>query len=131
MNVKKLFHYKENVECAVYYEEEGIPPPPVTNIDFWFSKRVVKDLSVVRHAVLEEIDDKKYRPLFWLAFSETTRFVSYTRNNEFKLYRMPEDKRKSFNPDVFELYFKNLDKIFKRLCKNIPAPFEKTEVSFS
>ena len=111
LNIKKLFNYRKNVECAVYYEEETISPPPVTNIDFWFSKRAIKDLSVIRNSILEEIDNKKYQSLFLLAFSETVRFVSYTRNSEFKLYRMTEEKRKSFHPDVFELYFKNLDKI--------------------
>ena len=111
LNKKKLSNYRKDVECAVYYEEKNILPPPVTNINFWFSKRVIKDLSVIRNSILEEIDNKKYQSLFWLAFSETVRFVSYTRNSEFKLYRMTEEKRKSFYPNVFELYFKNLDKI--------------------
>ena len=111
LNTKKLFNYRKDVECAVYYEEENILPPPVTNIDFWFSRRAIKDLAVIRNSILEEIDNKKYQSLFWLAFSETVRFVSYTRNSEFKLYRMSEEKRKSFRPDVFELYFKNLDKV--------------------
>ncbi|MDE0118475.1 MAG: hypothetical protein OXM55_00510 [Bdellovibrionales bacterium] len=111
LNKKKFLNYRKNVECVVYYEEKNISPPPVTNIDFWFSKRTIKDLSVIRNSILEEVDDKKYQSLFWLAFSETVRFVSYTRNSEFKLYRMTEEKRKSFYPDVFELYFKNLDKV--------------------
>ena len=111
LNIKKVYDYRKNVECAVYYEEEVIPPPPVTNIDFWFSKRTIRDLSIIRNSILDEIDNKKYQSLFWLAFSETVRFSSYTRNSEFKLYRMPEEKRKSFHPDVFDLYFKNLDKI--------------------
>ena len=111
LNIKKLLNYRKNIECAVYYEEENRLPPFVTNIDFWFSNRAIKDLAVIRNSILEEIDNKKYQSLFWLAFSETVRFVSYTRNSEFKLYRMSEEKRKSFHPDVFELYFKNLDKI--------------------
>ena len=111
LNTKKLFNYRKDVECAVYYEEENILPPPVTNIDFWFFKRAIKDLAVIRNSILEEIDNKKYQSLFWLAFSETVRFASYTRNSEFKLYRMSEEKRNSFHPDVFELYFKNLDKV--------------------
>ena len=110
LNTKKLFDLRKNVECAVYSKPENILPPPVTNIDFWFSNRVIKDLSVIRKAISEEVIDKKYQSLFWLAFSETVRFVSYTRNSEFKLYRMTEEKRKSFHPDALSLYFKNLDK---------------------
>ena len=117
LNIKKLFNYRKAVEESVYYEEENILPPFVTNIDFWFSKRSIKDLSLIRNSILEEVEDKKYQALFWLAFSETVRFVSYTRNSEFKLYRMPEEKRKNFNPDVFELFFKNLDKTVNTYIK--------------
>ena len=130
LNTKKLFNYRKNLECAVYYEEETILPPPVTNIDFWFSKRTIKDLSVIRSSILEEIDSKKYQSLFWLAFSETVRFVSYTRNSEFKLYRMSEEKRKSFHPDVFELYFKNLDKILNIYIKTYLHLLKKQKFQF-
>ena len=111
LNVTKLFNYRKNIEFNIYYKEEADLPPPVTNIDFWFSKEVIKNLTIIRHSILKKVDNKKYQSLFWLAFSETVRFASYTRNGEFKLYRMPEEKRKSFHPDVFKLYFKNLDKI--------------------
>ena len=131
LNTKKLFHYRKNVECAVYWETESILPPPVTNIHFWFSRRVIKDLSVIRNSILEEIDNKKYQYLFWLAFSETVRFVSYTRNSEFKLYRMSKEKRKSFRPDVFELYFKNLDKILNTYTKIYLPLFNKQKFCFS
>ena len=130
LNTKKLFSYRKDIECAVYYEEESVLHPPVTNIDFWFSKRAIKDLSVIRNSILEEIDNKKYQSLFWLAFSETVRFVSYTRNSEFKLYRMTEEKRKSFHPDVFELYFKNLDKILNTYIEIYLPLFKKQKFHF-
>ncbi len=126
LNVKKLLNYRKNVHCSVYYEEDDIPPPPVTNINFWFSKRVIKDLSVIRNAIIEEVDNKMYQPLFWLAFSETVRFSSYTRNSEFKLYRMPAEKIKSFHPNAFELYFKNLDKILN-IYKDTYLPLLKNQ----
>ena len=113
LNIKKLLNYKDNVEHGIYSQDMEVPPPFVTNIEFWFSKRAIKDLSVIRNAILEEVDNPQYRQLFWLAFSETVRFVSYTRNSEFKLYKMPAEKIKSFNPDVFELFFENLDKSLK------------------
>ena len=65
LNTTKLSNYRKDMECAVYYEEETILPPPVTNIDFWFSKRAIKDLSVIRHSILEEIDNKKYQSFGW------------------------------------------------------------------
>ena len=117
LNTKKLFDLRKNVECAVYSKPENILPPPVTNINFWFSNKVIKDLSAIKKAISEEVIDKKYQSLFWLAFSETVRFVSYTRNSEFKLYRMTEEKRQSFHPDTLKLYFKNLDKTLMTYTK--------------
>ena len=130
LSATKLLNYRKNIEYTVYYEEENISPPPVTNIDFWFSKRAIKDLSVVRHSILEEVESKKYQPLFWLAFSETVRFASYTRNSEFKLYRMPKEKRKSFHPDVFDLYFKNLDKILNTYIEVYLPLLKKQKLHF-
>ena len=117
LNTKKLLNYREDIHCITHYEEEDILPPFVTNIDFWFSKRSIKDLSIIRNAILKTVKDKKYQSLFWLAFSKTVRLVSYTRNNEFKLYRISEEKRKLFHPNVFELYFKNLDKTLNTYMK--------------
>ena len=111
LNAKKLFNYKKEVKKAFLCKRKNVQPPSVTNIHFWFSKKAIKNLSIIKNILLKKIDNKKYQPLFWLAFSETVRSVSYTRNNEFKLYRMSEEKRKLFNPDVLDLYFKYLDKI--------------------
>lgn len=49
--------------------------------------------------------------LFILAFSETLREVSYTRNNEFKLFRMKDYE--SYKPDVYEVFSKNLESLIK------------------
>ena len=130
LNTKNLFNYKKDIEYAVYHKEENVLPPPVKNIDFWFSKRAIKDLSVIRNFILEKIEDTKYQLLFWLAFSETVRLVSYTRNSEFKLYRMSEEKRKSFHPDVLKLYFKNLDKILNTYVEIYSPLLKKQKFHF-
>ena len=130
LNRKKLFKFRKDVEQAVYYAEENIYHPPVTNIDFWFSKKAIRELSIIRNSILKKIEDKKYQPLFFLAFSETVRFVSYTRNSEFKLYRMPEEKRKSFHPDVLDLYFKNLDKVLNTYIETYLPLLKKQKFYF-
>ncbi|MCK5878034.1 MAG: hypothetical protein KAG43_10390, partial [Candidatus Marithrix sp.] len=48
------------------------------------------------------------RNFFNIAFSETVRESSFTRNSEFKLYRMQEQKRASFDPDVFAIIISKL-----------------------
>ena len=130
LNTKKLFNYKKDVECTICHTKKNISPPPVTNIDFWFSKKVIKKLSIIRNSIIENVDSKKYQPLFWLAFSETVRFVSYTRNNEFKLYRISEEQRQSFNPNVIDLYLKNLNKILNIYTEAYLPLFKKQKFQF-
>jgi hypothetical protein len=89
---------------------EMIQLPKVTNIDFWFSKETVKNLSVVKHCI-DKISNIGIRTLFYIPFSETVRDCSYTRNNEFKLYRIKEEDILNFNPDVIGLFFKRLDDV--------------------
>lgn len=64
-------------------------------------------LAVIKKFILE-ISDINYRRLFLLPFSETARECSYTRNNEFKLYRIKADDILNFNPDVYAIYFYKL-----------------------
>lgn len=91
---------------------ETIKTPQYFNIDFWFSKQVLQNLSLL-HLFLNKIEDEPIKRLFFVAFSETLRECSYTRNNEFKLYRMKSEDVLKFNPDVLGVYFEKLNKILK------------------
>lgn len=94
--------------------------PNVTNIEFWFSKEVLNNLNIIKHFI-NQIADENVKRFFLVPFSETVRECSYTRNNEFKLYRMKSEDILKFNPDVFGVYFKKLnDTIF--LYTNIYFP---------
>ncbi|RDU51277.1 modification methylase, partial [Helicobacter sp. MIT 99-10781] len=80
----------------------------ITNIDFWIEKQAQKDLIAIFNAIIS-IKNETAKNLFMLAFSETLREASYTRNNEFKLFRMKE----------YESYIPNTYKIFNRKLENI------------
>ena len=84
------FGKKDNVSCIV---------PKVNNIDFWFDKPVQKKLGRVNYFI-QQISEPDMQNFFKIAFSETVRESSWTRNSEFKLYRMTEKQRERFNPDV-------------------------------
>jgi hypothetical protein len=75
--------------------------PRFKNIDFWFLKSVQEELSLIKQYIdgIEEVTVKNF---FIVAFSETVRECSLTKNNEFKLVRMEEEDIRSFEPDVFE-----------------------------
>lgn len=80
--------------------QSEITLPAFPNIDFWFSKRVQQDLAIVKKYI-SEITERDVQIFFKVAFSETARETSWTRNSEFKLYRMSEKQLERFQPDVF------------------------------
>ncbi|MEP0861682.1 MAG: modification methylase [Ignavibacterium sp.] len=88
---------------------KNIEIPKIYNIDFWFSKVVQQNLSVLKYFIDKiQVD---IRRLFLVPLSETIRECSYTRNHEFKLYRMRPEELLKFNPDVFGVYFDKLNKV--------------------
>jgi len=81
--------------------------PNFKNIDYWFKKEIQYWLAIVKDYI-EKIDDIDIQDFFKVAFSETVREVSLTRNSEFKLYRMNEKQIERFNPDVLSIMTEKL-----------------------
>lgn len=105
-----------------------LPLPNITNINFWFSKEVLQQLNVIKYFI-DRISDENIRRFFLVPFSETVRECSYTRNNEFKLYKMKSEDILHFNPDVFGVYFKKLnDMISIYSFVYFPKLTEKTKI---
>lgn len=73
----------------------------IDRLEFWFKPQVIEKLAALR-AFLESIEDDEVRRFFEVAFSETVRDCSNTRNREFKLYRLAEKDLSPFDPDVYE-----------------------------
>ncbi|MGF3115370.1 hypothetical protein ACQV2R_08520 [Facklamia sp. P12937] len=84
--------------------------PSFERIDFWFKPKVIEQLHLIKNCI-HEFNDENLKLFFMVAFSETVRYVSNTRNNEFKLYRMPSDKLDQWDPNV-------IDEFLKRVYKN-------------
>lgn len=76
--------------------------PDFKNIDFWFSEDVKLKLSYIYTKIKES--EQNIQEFFLLPFSETIRESSYTRNNEFKLFKIKKEKISTFNPDVFNIF---------------------------
>ena len=104
--LSELNKYLFEIECR----ESNLPNAPIPNIPnltYWFSDEVIRTLVCLR-AGISRVKDKALQNFILVAFSETVREVSYTRNGEFKLYRMPENKLKDFKPDVLDTFSKKL-----------------------
>lgn len=81
----------------------------IKNIDFWIEKKAQEDLICI-YGLIEDIkNNPNIKNIFLLAFSETLREASYTRNNEFKLFRMKNYQ--NYKPDTFSIFFQKLDSI--------------------
>lgn len=85
----------------------------ISNYKYWYSEEVLLKLSYI-YQKIEELE-KSIQMFFTIPFSELVREVSFTRNGEFKRFRMPIDKIKNYNPDVFQIYNEKLIRNYKGL----------------
>lgn len=107
INIQKVDLYLKHFNDFLFAErfdgdQTEVDLPEFPNIDFWFDKQIQRDLAKIKKYIggIEETDVRNF---FKVAFSEVVRQSSWTRNGEFKLYRMTEEQRERFQPDVFGL----------------------------
>lgn len=79
---------------------DEFPMPSVPNVDYWFSQEIQRDLAALRQHI-DQINNPLISETLKVAFSLTVRKVSWTRNSEFKLFRIPECQMATHNPDTF------------------------------
>ena len=85
------------------------PIPAIPNLDYWFSDEVKKHLAYLL-CQINKVENEPISNFMKVAYSETVREVSYTRTSTFKLHRMPSEKLENFNPDVYGIYRKKLNR---------------------
>ncbi len=89
--------------------------PSFFNIEYWFHPKVSRELSILR-SVINRIQDIRVREFFLVAFSQTVRDCSYTRNGEFKLFRIPEEQLPYHHPNVPDIFFKVVERNLKGMA---------------
>lgn len=116
LNQEKLCKYRQNIYSGIEEEKREVwrgtkelKVPNFKNIDYWYKPYVIKELQIIRDQI-EDIKDVDYREFFLLAFSGTVRYVSNTRNGEFKMYRMAPKTLEKWEPDVIGKFKEILDK---------------------
>ena len=100
--VKKLF--SEIQSNLVFYLEENVIDrnfERISNYTYWYREDNLLKLSYLTQLIN---NCGEYTDFFNVALSEVVREVSFTRNGEFKRFRMKEEKIQSFNPNVFKLF---------------------------
>ncbi|PIZ12901.1 MAG: hypothetical protein COY53_07615 [Elusimicrobia bacterium CG_4_10_14_0_8_um_filter_37_32] len=89
-------------------KDESIKKPDFFNVDFWFKKDVAIKLAKIKKAI-NEIEQESQKNFFLVAFSETVRLSSNTKNGEFKLVKIHEEKLKDYSPDVLGIFKKKVE----------------------
>lgn len=134
IDLPKVKLYRQRLRNAIYEcvkkedDLKNIKTPNFYNVRFWFSEAVLKNLSVIKY-FLDKIKNKNIKRIFLTPFSETIRECSYTRNHEFKLYKMKPEDILNFNPDVFVTYFDKLNKTIKVYEENYLPHLVSAEIT--
>ena len=89
--------------------------PDFTNIGFWFQPRAIFELQILKN-IINKSKDKDIRDFLKIAFSETIRKVSNTKNSEFKMVRKRNEQILKSKVDTFKEFSLILQ---KNICKMI------------
>lgn len=119
---------RQDIENAAFKNLQNI-----TNIDFWIPKNTWNYLTQIYFSICK-IKHENIKNIFTIAFSETLREISYTRNNEFKLFRMKDFKY--YKPDVIAVFYRHTESVvqnylnfYQRKVRNVDFILHNTHFS--
>lgn len=105
-NVPDVLNVLENIteQLSLYSREDVVNTSfeRISNYSFWYSEDVLYRLSYLSQVIDRYASETS--GFFNVVLSEVVREVSFTRNGEFKRYRMSDESMKGFNPDVFMIF---------------------------
>ena len=103
MAIEREFRNIQN--GLLFYSDEAVRERDfgrISNREFWYSYDVLLRLSYLSQLISDNSTDNI--DFFNLALSEVVREASYTRNGEFKRFRMDKKHIATYNPDVFKMF---------------------------
>ena len=104
-NESILKQFREIQAELIFYTKDKVKEhnfDRISNYSFWYNEDTLLKLSYLSQ-LIKNVKDKDF---FNVVLSEVVREVSFTRNGEFKRYRMNEASIAKFNPDTFTLFEK-------------------------
>lgn len=126
MGKVKTTHYSESEILKIFrdiqadlifYDEHKVEDrnfDRISNYSFWYSEDSLLKLSYLQQ-LIKQYSTEENIDFFLLALSEVVREVSFTRNGEFKRYKMSAKSLANFNPDTFKLFETKIDRNLKGL----------------
>lgn len=104
-NESILKQFREIQAELIFYTKDKVKEhnfDRISNYSFWYNEDTLLKLSYLSQ-LIKKLKDEDF---FNVILSEVVREVSFTRNGEFKRYRMNEASIAKFNPDTFTLFEK-------------------------
>jgi site-specific DNA-methyltransferase (cytosine-N4-specific) len=112
-----ILNYFKNSDITNNFEIPNIP-----NLGFWFRPETIPAIFIIKRKI-DLINNSNIVDFLYCTLSETIRYVSNTRNGEFKLYRMTEKSIMDKQYNVFDIFDnilnKNIAKM-KEYISNLP-----------
>lgn len=97
----------------------------ISNHDYWYRSGDLKKLSYLHKAIIQYGYCVNF---FEVIVSELARDISFTRNGEFKRYRVKEEKINNFDPNVFLMFIEKFKRNVKGLSDYVLKRDRKTMV---
>lgn len=104
-NESILKQFREIQTELIFYTKDKVKErnfDRISNYSFWYNEDTLLKLSYLSQ-LIKKVEDEDF---FNVILSEVVREVSFTRNGEFKRYRMNEASIAKFNSDTFTLFEK-------------------------
>ena len=115
-------------ELTFYTEDKVINKnfDRITNYSFWYRDEDLLKLSYLQQ-LIDQFANITTADFFNICLAETVRDVSFTRNGEFKRFRIKQQSIEYFNPNTFDLFerkvIRNMNglKEFNSISKTTPT----------
>jgi len=119
MSKVKTTHYNEKeisvqlheiLTACSFYDKNSVENPDfgrISNYSFWYTEDVLYKLTFLSQEIGKLTSNEDF---FDLVLAETVRETSFTRNGEFKRFKMSEESIKRFKPDVFKIFGQKADR---------------------
>lgn len=120
--VREIIKFSTDIDGR-YSTSALIPLVSFSNIDYWFKKDNIKELSFIKWEIRNYLrncslkNTEAFGLILLTAFSSTIRSSSLTRNGEFKLYRMSPVDMKKFNVNAISIFQEKLTNLLNMLVK--------------
>ena len=129
LDPESLHQSKLDVEAR--FNRLPVAPPEVDlpNLEAWFPPRAIQGLGRLRRAI--QSVSPTYQGFFEICLAETARHVSWTRRDEYKVFRIPKEKRGDWNPEVLATFSAVATRNVARMedfASMLPTPIHQARV---